>query len=451
MPPPRAMAAVVRSSKFARFCEYKGKRAVMKYSLDGSLCFQRLGAVALAIFFCASPATADYPIQAGDVVEVSIGGLVEFHQRAIVQQDGTVNFPQLGTISIGGSLASELRTKIQGALVAKTIRQRSPDGRTLPIAIEPDDVAASIVEYRPVYVMGDVSKPGQYAFNPAMTTRQAVAVAGGYEILHLGFKNSFLLASDLQSDINSVMVQLAGAVLRETRVRAELSNLENMDDPRTIDVQVPASTLSALLHTERELFKTRRSEYLAEKQFFEQSLKQGVEIIEVLNKQLNWESASSIADARDLEDLRGLQAKGYASKARVSETRQSASSGLNRTLQINVQLDAARTRKEEYQKKLAELESQRKTKLLEDLKDGTIKQIELRSKLNGLRDKLRVISTTHSQTVRNTSQSRKIVVIRNGHRGRERLSVDEDFELHPADVVEVTIAGDDTNHEVAGE
>src|SRR5271166_247391 len=199
----------------------------MKCSLGCSLFFQRFGAVALAILFCAAPAAADYPIQAGDVIEVSIGGLVDFHQRAVVQQDGTVNFPQLRTISVDGSLASQLRTKIQAALVGKTIRQRSSDGRTLPIAIEPDDVAASIVEYRPVYVMGDVSKPGQYAFNPAMTTRQAVAMAGGYDILHMGSKNSFLMASDVQSEISAIMIQLAGLALRETRVRAELSNLEN--------------------------------------------------------------------------------------------------------------------------------------------------------------------------------------------------------------------------------
>ena len=315
-----------------------------------SLFFQRLGAAALAILFCAAPAAADYPIQAGDVIEVSIGGLVDFHQRAVVQQDGTVIFPQLGTISVDGSLASQLRTKIQAALVGKTIRQRSSDGRTLPIAIEPDDVAASIVEYRPVYVMGDVSKPGQYAFNPGMTTRQAVAMAGGYDILHVGSKNSFLMASDVQSEISAVMIQLAGLALRETRVRAELSNLENMGDPRAPDVQVPATTFSALVRTEQELFKTHRVEYSAEKEFLDRSIKQSIQVVEDLNKQLKQEAASAAFDEHDLEDLRGLQGKGYASKARVSETRHSASMGLNRRLQLYTQLDAARTRNEELSK-----------------------------------------------------------------------------------------------------
>ncbi|PWU02814.1 MAG: hypothetical protein C5B53_01245 [Candidatus Melainabacteria bacterium] len=423
----------------------------MKYSLGGRLCIHRLGAVALAILICAAPAAADYPIQAGDVIEVSIGGLVDFHQRAVVQQDGTISFPQLGTISVDGSLASQLRAKIRAALVGKTVRQRSPDGRTLPIAIEPDDVAASIVEYRPVYVMGDVSKPGQFAFNPAMTTRQAVAMAGGYDTLHVGSKSSFLLASDVQSEISGVMVQLAGLALRETRVRAELSNLETMGEPRAPDVQVPATTFSALLRAEQELFKTNRVEHSAEKEFLDRSIKQSIQVIEDLNKQLKQEVASATFDAGDLEDMRGLQAKGYASKARVSETRHSASAGLNRRLQIYTQLDAARTRNEESQKHLAQLESQRKIKLLEALKDCTIKQVELRSRLNGLRDKLRAISTTHAQSVRGTYQSPKIVVIRKEHKGRERLSVDLDFELHPADVIEVTIEVDDANGEVAGE
>ena len=247
------------------------------------------------------------------------------------------------------------------------------------------------------------------------------------------------------------MVQLAGLALRETRVRAELSNLENMGEPRAPDVQVPATTFSALVRTEQELFKTHRVEYSAEKEFLDRSIKQSIQVVEDLNKQLKQEAASAAFDEHDLEDLRGLQGKGYASKARVSETRHSASMGLNRRLQIYTQLDAARTRNEESQKQLAQLEIQRKIKLLDALKDCTIKQVELRSKLNGQRDKLRAISTTHAQSVRSTYQRPKIVVIRKAHKGRERLSVDEDYELHPADVVEVTIGADDANGEVAGE
>ena len=42
-------------------------------------------------------------------------------------------------------------------------------------------VVATVVEYRPIYVNGDVSKPGEHPFRPQMTVRQAVALSGGYD------------------------------------------------------------------------------------------------------------------------------------------------------------------------------------------------------------------------------------------------------------------------------
>ena len=188
----------------------------------------------------------------------------------------------------------------------------------ISFTIAPDDVAATVVEYRPVYVMGDVSKPGQYPFQAAMTARQAVAVSGGYDLLHMGNQKAWLEASDLQSEYNSVMVHLAGLALRETRVKSELANLETMDQTLPPDIQVPAATLSALVHAENELFKTRRAEFEFEKGFFERSLKQTAEVMEGLNEQFKQEGHGAVADARELEDLMSLQKKGYASNTRVT-------------------------------------------------------------------------------------------------------------------------------------
>jgi polysaccharide export outer membrane protein len=37
-----------------------------------------------------------------------------------------------------------------------------------------------VVSYRPVFILGEVSKPGQYPYQPGMTVLTAVAVAGGF-------------------------------------------------------------------------------------------------------------------------------------------------------------------------------------------------------------------------------------------------------------------------------
>jgi len=54
------------------------------------------------------------------------------------------------------------------------------DGREAVIVIDADDVTAIVAEYRPIYANGDVSKPGEYPYRPAIAARQLIAVAGGY-------------------------------------------------------------------------------------------------------------------------------------------------------------------------------------------------------------------------------------------------------------------------------
>jgi len=41
-------------------------------------------------------------------------------------------------------------------------------------------VSAEVVAYRPVFVLGEINKPGQYPYQPGMTAVTAVAVAGGF-------------------------------------------------------------------------------------------------------------------------------------------------------------------------------------------------------------------------------------------------------------------------------
>ncbi len=41
-------------------------------------------------------------------------------------------------------------------------------------------MVVEVIAYRPVFILGEVSKPGQYPFQPGMTVLTAVAVAGGF-------------------------------------------------------------------------------------------------------------------------------------------------------------------------------------------------------------------------------------------------------------------------------
>ena len=78
-----------------------------------------------------------------------------------------------------GSTPSALQDRVEEAFAAKALRQRMPDGRERTVLLQPGDVTTAIVEYRPIYVSGDVLNPGQYAYRPQMTARHAIALSGG--------------------------------------------------------------------------------------------------------------------------------------------------------------------------------------------------------------------------------------------------------------------------------
>ena len=80
--------------------------------------------------------------------------------------NGVLAFPLIGNIPADGSTTSELQQKIAAKL--------APDYLVNP------SVSAEIVTRRPFYVIGEVQKPGNYAYVTDMTALNAVAMAGGF-------------------------------------------------------------------------------------------------------------------------------------------------------------------------------------------------------------------------------------------------------------------------------
>jgi polysaccharide biosynthesis/export protein len=111
--------------------------------------------------------SGEYRLGAGDAVRlITFGedGLTgEFH----VSDAGTIAVPLLGTVRAAGLTPAELEASVAGKLKdAKLLRDPS--------------VAAEVTAYRPIFVLGEVNKPGQYPYQPGMTVVTAAAVAGGF-------------------------------------------------------------------------------------------------------------------------------------------------------------------------------------------------------------------------------------------------------------------------------
>ena len=108
-----------------------------------------------------------YRLGPGDVVR-----LITYQEDALTAEfrigdSGTIALPLIGTLPAAGLSTEALAGRVGEALVQRNL------------LVHPS-VAAEVVTYRPIFVLGEVSKPGQYPYQPGMTMVTAAAVAGGF-------------------------------------------------------------------------------------------------------------------------------------------------------------------------------------------------------------------------------------------------------------------------------
>jgi polysaccharide export outer membrane protein len=84
----------------------------------------------------------------------------------IVDAAGNITMPLIGGVAARGTSTAGL---------AGTIGARLRNG-----FIREPHVAIEVESYRPFFILGEVSFPGQYPYVPNMTVETAVAIAGGF-------------------------------------------------------------------------------------------------------------------------------------------------------------------------------------------------------------------------------------------------------------------------------
>lgn len=108
----------------------------------------------------------DYRLAAGDRISIAVFGEPDLSVDARVGDNGRIAYPFVGELRLGGLTVAEVERQIHEAL----------EGDFL---VDPK-VSVSVVEYRPFFVNGQVRSPGSFAWQPGMTVRKAVSLAGGF-------------------------------------------------------------------------------------------------------------------------------------------------------------------------------------------------------------------------------------------------------------------------------
>ncbi len=109
----------------------------------------------------------EYTLGAGDEVRVITFGDDKLTAQFHVSDDGTIAMPLLGNVKAASMTPTQLSQEITHQLTVKQL------------LVNPS-VSVEILNYRPIFVLGEVTRPGQYPYQPGMTVIQAVSMAGGY-------------------------------------------------------------------------------------------------------------------------------------------------------------------------------------------------------------------------------------------------------------------------------
>lgn len=111
-------------------------------------------------------AAAPYTLGPGDKLRITVYGEETLTGEYGVTGAGDVSFPLIGNIPVAGRSVEDL----QAELITRLGSGYLADPR----------VSAEIIDYRPYYILGEVTRPGQYDFAVGLTIEQAVAAAGGF-------------------------------------------------------------------------------------------------------------------------------------------------------------------------------------------------------------------------------------------------------------------------------
>jgi polysaccharide export outer membrane protein len=108
-----------------------------------------------------------YLLGPGDDVRIITFGDTTLSGTFGVDETGDIAMPLLGPVKAAGLTTDALQGVVMGELRRRKL-------------FNAPSVVIEVSTRRPVFVLGEVQKPGQYPYQPGMTVVSAVAIAGGY-------------------------------------------------------------------------------------------------------------------------------------------------------------------------------------------------------------------------------------------------------------------------------
>jgi protein involved in polysaccharide export with SLBB domain len=165
--------------------------------------------------------TADYVVGPGDSLSVLLTGNQNSQYFLDVQRDGTINFPEIGSINVSGLTFPEVRN-----LISERVSEQM-------IGVRASTTLGELRSIR-VYVLGEVRRPGSFTVNSLSKMAHALLASGG--VTEIGTLRRI--------ELKRAGVTVETLDLYDILLRGDMSGNERLQPEDTIFVPTVGSTVA---------------------------------------------------------------------------------------------------------------------------------------------------------------------------------------------------------------
>jgi len=375
-----------------------------------------------------------YLIGAYDKLRITVSDWPPGGAEFKIRLDGTFAVNPSGYLSlpmIGDVHASGFTTQQIGKAVSEGFRQK------LGAMLSPT-TSVEIVEFRPIFTVGVVDKPGSYPYRPGMTVLHAVSMSGGFfrrrETDFPRLQRELVAAL---GDISLLKTNMDPLIGKKARLKAELDGKDTIEFPAELTSRQDDERIARIMSDERRLMEHRRETLKA-------GLDENARIIAAAEKQKSALVAQEQAQdqqignaKRELTDQSELVAKGLARRPvlfsieqRVAEAeakkRQLSSDQLRNAQEILKAEQASRELRTNRHTEIMSLISETETELMQlEQRIATANQLAKNAEMEMMKSGGEVLPV--------------YAILRQQGGALQEQEAQESTEVRPGDIVRVTL------------
>ncbi|WP_158266788.1 polysaccharide biosynthesis/export family protein [Alsobacter soli] len=413
----------------------------------------RAGVSALAFLLCgpvARAADTAYMLGPQDKVRLKvyewraskdeIFELEAFSDEFVVGPSGMLSLPLVGELPAQG-----LTTEALASSLADRLKRRLG-------LVERPDASAEVVQFRPFYVSGQVDKPGEYPYRPAMTVLQAVSLAGGLQrVSDPGIIRLAREAISSRGDLQILAGEINQLLVRRSRLEAEIAGQQDFKTPPELLGRANDAAISLLMQQERMIMKARLEGYRTQLGALDELKTYLQKEVDSLGAQLATEDTQLKLVQKELQSVASLVEKGLAVSPRQLSLERTVAQIQGDRLRVETAGMRARQEISKADISILELKNKRSNDLLVELRTTQAKLEETSRKANTTEQLLRESEYTAPQLLaerlKATMAPPSYSIVRKVNGEPVETAATETTPIEPGDIIKVQLARFDATAE----